>query len=359
MNYIRLVYYFCSISPFSARLQVYATCAVECKYIIKNHSMTSHVLPNCEEARTEVNRSEPEDWPFASVIIPVYNDSEGLARCLASLDEQTYPEDRYEVIAVDNNSSESIDDALARCAQARSVFEKTPGSYAARNRGLATARGDVLAFTDADCRPEASWLENGVRALKQMDEPGLVGGRVEFCFQNPGHPLFFELVETSLFLNQKASVQRRHFAVTANMFTTRVVVDKLGPFDAALQSGGDREWGQRAHQAGLSVQYAPDACVQHSTRDSAEALFKKVRRVTKGQHDLRMQRSGGLQVLLREILDLALPPVRTIRRLLADQRVPWSTRLQAVALLLKTRLWQIVEKLRMALETNGVYVPRQ
>ncbi len=311
-------------------------------------------MANDPQSTGSIVPSEPqwpaaEDWPFASVIIPVYNDVKGLSRCLSALDAQTYPEDRYEVIAVDNNSTEPIEPVLDQCDQARGAFERTQGSYAARNRGLEVARGEVVAFTDADCMPEPDWIENGVRVLRQMGGRGVVGGKVEFCFQDPDHPQPFELVETSLFLNQEASVQRRHFAVTANMFTTRSVVADLGSFDPHLQSGGDREWGQRAHQAGIEIRHAPDARVQHATRESKEALYSKIQRVTKGQHDLRSETRNPWAALLLEIFDLALLPVRTIGRLLTNQETSLSVRLQAVGLLLCTRLWQIMIKMRLFL----------
>jgi len=307
--------------------------------------MTSDTRPIDRAPRSHAGASALEDWPFASVIIPVYNDVEGLTRCLEALHAQTYPEDRYEVIAVDNNSSEPIDSVVDPFPRVRGAFESRKGSYAARNRGLEVARGEVLAFTDADCIPEPDWLENGMRALRRMEGRGIVGGRVEFQFQDPDRLQPYELVETSLFLNQETSVQRSHFAVTANMFTTQSVVADLGPFDPRLQSGGDREWGHRAHRAGFEVQFAPDALVKHPTRESAAALFRKIRRVTKGQYDLRTRNGRNWMALLEEVLDLALPPLRTIGSLLTDPRVPPSVRLRAVVFLLGTRLWQIVEKL--------------
>jgi glycosyltransferase involved in cell wall biosynthesis len=309
--------------------------------------MTSDTLSIDRASRSHAGASAPEDWPFASVIIPVYNDVEGLTQCLEALHAQTYPEDRYEVIAVDNNSSEPIDSVVDPFPRARGAFESRQGSYAARNRGLEVARGEVLAFTDADCIPVSDWLENGMRALRRMDGRGIVGGRVEFQFQYPGRPRPYELVETSLFLNQEASVQRSHFAVTANMFTTQSVAADIGPFDPRLQSGGDREWGQRVHRAGFEVQYEPDARVKHPTRESAKALFRKIRRVTRGQHELRTRGDSNWVALLQEVFDLILPPLRTVGGLLTDSRTPPSIRFRAVGLLLGTRLWQIVEKLRL------------
>jgi len=97
--------------------------------------------------------------PFVSVIIPVYNDPERLKTCLQALEEQTYPQSSYEVIVVDNGSDESIEPIVTEFNQAKAGYEPHPGSYAARNKGLSLARGEVIAFTDADCIPALDWIE--------------------------------------------------------------------------------------------------------------------------------------------------------------------------------------------------------
>jgi glycosyltransferase involved in cell wall biosynthesis len=75
-----------------------------------------------------------------------------------------------------NGSEESIEPIVAQCKQARTGFEARPGSYAARNTGIELARGDILAFTDADCLPAADWIEHGLAALQRVENCGL-GGR--------------------------------------------------------------------------------------------------------------------------------------------------------------------------------------
>jgi glycosyltransferase involved in cell wall biosynthesis len=83
--------------------------------------------------------------PFVSVIIPVFNDAEHLRLCLRALAQQTYPSSCYEVIVVDNGSDdlEAIQAVVAGFGQAIAVLEPTPGSYAARNRGIALAQGEI------------------------------------------------------------------------------------------------------------------------------------------------------------------------------------------------------------------------
>src|SRR5262245_50422661 len=114
--------------------------------------------------------------PFISVIIPVYNDTERLRTCLTALADQTYPRDRYEVIVVDNGSTIPPRSLVESFPGFVFAEESKPGSYAARNRGLQIARGDVLAFTDSDCIPDRHWLAAGERELAMHPQNGFVGG---------------------------------------------------------------------------------------------------------------------------------------------------------------------------------------
>src|SRR5215216_464513 len=126
--------------------------------------------------------------PFVSVIVPVFNDAVRLRTCLEALVEQTFPRHRFEIIVVDNGSDQPLDGLVAELPRARLTVEPRPGSYAARNRGIALSRGDILAFTDSDCLPAPAWLECGVRSLTEDENCGLVGGHIEVVFSNPDRP---------------------------------------------------------------------------------------------------------------------------------------------------------------------------
>ena len=94
------------------------------------------------------------DQPFISVIIPVWNSPDLLAKCLAALAVQSYPRERYEVLVVDNGSTDSTAAVARNYPFVTLLSEPVPGAYRARNRGLAAARGEYVAFTDADCIPD-------------------------------------------------------------------------------------------------------------------------------------------------------------------------------------------------------------
>ena len=222
------------------------------------------------------------DYPLVSVIIPVYNDAARLALCLNALESQRYPADRVEILVVDNGSTDDPAPAVGQMARARLLYEPTPGSYAARNLGIAAARGDVLAFTDADCLPKPDWLCHGVRLLDATPNCGLVGGRIRLFTGR--RPTTVELYQQVFAFQQEHYVRTDRFAATANMFTTRAVMRAVGTFDQRLKSGGDHHWGNRVADAGYTLAYAPDAVVLHPARPSQAEWRHKLERVVGGVH---------------------------------------------------------------------------
>jgi glycosyltransferase involved in cell wall biosynthesis len=131
--------------------------------------------------------------PFVSVIVPVFENPTGLQRCLGALEAQSYPASRFEVLVVDNGSRRSPGPIVAGHPRARLIVEPRPGSYCARNAGIRQARGEILAFTDADCVPDQAWVERGVLALEQDPGRGLIGGRVQVSLRDPARPTALEL----------------------------------------------------------------------------------------------------------------------------------------------------------------------
>ncbi len=225
-----------------------------------------------------------DERAFVSVIIPVFNDSERLKNCLISLEQQSYPTDSYEVIAVDNASKEDVKAVINQFSHAKYFYEAYSGSYAARNRGISVAHGEIVAFTDSDCIPRSDWIEKGVNRLSTVPGCGMVAGRINFFFKDPGCPTTAELFDSLTYLNQEKYIEEEHYGATANVFTFTEVFKKVGLFNAELKSGGDREWGKRVHAAGYLQVYADEVCISHPARHSINALKTKVLRVVEGQY---------------------------------------------------------------------------
>jgi len=235
----------------------------------------------------------PDTLLQVSVIIPVYNNAQGLARCLRCLERQTVPRETFEILIVDNGSNDDSAD-VAQKAGARVLVEAKPGSYVARNRGIAESRGRVLAFTDSDCLPRPDWLEKGLQAVDALPEPGYVAGAIAIVFLQADRPTAAELYDSVFYFDQERYLARSHFAATANLLVTKEALYKVGPFDVSLKSGGDLEWGNRARSRGLKAVYCPIATVDHPARATFGSLCDRALRIEGG---LRQLRRRGLHTL--------------------------------------------------------------
>ena len=226
----------------------------------------------------------------ASVIIPVYNNPDGLKRLLASLVGQDFPEDQYEVIVADNRSTDSSQDIAQVYTRnyprlVKNVSEdKIQSSYAARNRGIQIAQGEILAFTDSDCVPCESWLTEGCKALWK-DNASMIAGRIEFTFKE-SQPNIWEYFDAAGKLNQKSYVEGAGFGATANLFVRKEMFKEYGMFLSELESGGDYEFGRRLTQVGEPLKYSEEALVFHPARPGFRSKLAKSKRIAKGQKNL-------------------------------------------------------------------------
>src|SRR5262245_24635369 len=118
------------------------------------------------------------DQPLITVIIPHLNQSRPLEACLASLDAQRLARACLEVIVVDNGSASSPADVIARHSGVRLLSELQPGPGPARNTGIRNAKGDVLAFLDADCQADPDWLPTILNVFQTRPERTIIGGDV-------------------------------------------------------------------------------------------------------------------------------------------------------------------------------------
>lgn len=218
---------------------------------------------------------------FVSIIIPTYRDWRRLALCLEALERQTYPQDRFEVLVVNNDPEDRLPEAFKIKGNCMLLTESRPGSYAARNAGLKLCKGEIIGFTDSDCIPDQYWIENAVRFFNEYPEFKRMGGGIEI-FSKKKNPSSVEWYDHIFAFPQEAYVRSGN-AVTANMFTLKEVFDQIGGFNDQLMSGGDYQWGKLANQKGYKIGYAPNSFVKHPARSSVRELVKKARRVGEGQ----------------------------------------------------------------------------
>ncbi|HQN97759.1 MAG TPA: glycosyltransferase, partial [Thermoanaerobaculales bacterium] len=233
-------------------------------------------------------------FPMVLVVVSVLDQAAGLRATLEALAGQTLARSSFEVVVVDNGSTDATLEVAADWSvghpEVRMASEREArGSYAARNRGLEHATAAVIAFTDADCRPDPRWLEAGLAALEGAE---VVAGRIEMTFRR-GRPNLWEYLDAATWLDQRHYIEAHGFGATANLFVRRRVLEAVGRFRTDLASGGDYELGRRLERHGVRVGYAPDAVVRHPARAGAGAVLAKAKRVARGVQ--RLERLGLLE----------------------------------------------------------------
>ena len=216
-----------------------------------------------------------------SIVVPVYNDPDGVSQTLDSLAKQGTLS--AELLVVDNGSTDETRDVIRSYTAEHDnvhllVEDEIQGSYAARNKGIQHADGDVLAFLDADETVDEDWLDT---ALEAMDEQGVdyLGCNVKLTL---AEDTLVGRYDKRTGFPVEQYLEEEHYAPTCALLVKREVFEDVGRFDARLISGGDREFGERVHEAGYDQGYAADATVYHPARTSLESLAKKNFRVGRG-----------------------------------------------------------------------------
>ncbi|MEO0965861.1 MAG: glycosyltransferase [Planctomycetota bacterium] len=276
-----------------------------------------------------------------SVVIPVRNDPVRLRRCLQALEEQTLDAHAFDVWVVDDKSDEPIDDLIAEFPHARLIRLETDigGAFAARNHANALTTAPVIACTDADCVPDARWLESGLAALDRLDGLGMVTGDVQSFYPDPDRPNGAAVFDAVLAFPQESYVKRDGFGVTANLLVPRPVLDAVGPFNELAMDGGDMDFGRRATAMGIPTAYDAAVIVAHPTRRDARAIRYKWDRSAKSLEWFRRTadptdapgpRHGPAYYFK--------PRLGLMARVLRDRRLgPLLARLSACALILQQR----------------------
>jgi glycosyltransferase involved in cell wall biosynthesis len=172
-----------------------------------------------------------------SVVIAAFNEEERIRRCLQAVGNQTFPRDKYEILVIDNNSTDNTSE-LAKEFGANVIFyDKKQGAVVAKQFGVENARGEIVAITDADSFPHKDWLEN-IDKIMQDKNIKCTGGTV-FSTEGELAKLAFILYDFFARLNQMFGIS---LIWGPNMAIRKSAFMEVGGFDTKLRTSDDWEF---------------------------------------------------------------------------------------------------------------------
>lgn len=211
--------------------------------------------------------TDETSFPFVSIIVPVFNESKNLDKCLNSLLSQNYPKTRYELIVVDNGSTD--DSVNIAKNYTNKVFIKEDVKVGGvRNYGAKQAKGEVLAFIDGDCVASEKWLSEAVGYLGDKNVGGVGGGYL--LRERPSW------VERGWKLSSAKETRKVKALAGGSFILSRSLFEKLGGFNEKINAGEDTKLSVDITDLGLDLWFLEECYVIHlGYPDTLQGFFKR------------------------------------------------------------------------------------
>ncbi len=218
--------------------------------------------------------STPETYPRVSIIVPVLNGADEIDRLLTSLVALDWPREQLEILVVDNGSSDGTAAVAARYPVR--VLEETEvtSSYAARNRGLAEARGDWVAFTDVDCVADPGWLRHLLLPAPPQQVGAVAGEVLALESTTPVQ----RLVERYGIMKHAVTLPHKSLPCfsTANVAVRHGLLSDLHGCRDDVRYFADRALSWRLQlEGGREILFRPGAVIRHRHRRTWGALWRQ------------------------------------------------------------------------------------
>ena len=231
-----------------------------------------------------------------SAIVPFLNEERYLEECIKALLGQDFDKNKYELIFVDNGSEDRSKDIVRKYPRIILLEEPRKSSYAARNKGLGMAKGQIIAFTDADCAVSPDWLTCIYEGVTK-NEATIALGKRSFPQKCSALLHFYEdydNAKTEYVLNN--CPKEYLYGFTNNMAARSDVFKRIGKF-TELARGGDTEFVHRcmSNIPGAKIVYLSTMKITHLEIKNTNAWLKK--HISYGEHNARLEKISGYKKL--------------------------------------------------------------
>jgi GT2 family glycosyltransferase len=269
----------------------------------------------------------------ASIVIPAYNAAQTLNSCLEALKEQD-ADAAYEVIVVDDCSSDQTASVAAQSDITLIQHQERRGAAAARNSGIQAAAGEIICFTDADCRPKSDWLRE---ILTPFSDQAISGCKGTYATEQREIVARFVQIEYEDKYDLLEKQERIDFIDTYSAAYRQEVLQANNGFDEQFTYLEDQELSFRLAARGYEMVFHPQAIVYHHHADSLSAYARKKFTIGYWKAQVVRRFPGHL------VQDSHTPQVMKLQMLLAALMLaagagmlitPWSALLLAAALFL-------------------------
>lgn len=243
-----------------------------------------------------------EDLPFVSIIIPVKNEADVLTNCLNSIKNLNYPQDKIEVIVSDAMSS---DKSCEIAESFNAIIVKNPKKTVApgRNESFKIAKGEIIAFTDADCTVDKNWITASLKHFSDLKVAGVGGSNItpseESDFGKAVGFVFSEKIFAagSIHARNLSKMQEVRSLPGCNAIYRKEALKKVMPQDEMLLTCDDTEMNKRIIDMGYKLLYTPDVYVWHHRRANFKGLFRQMYRYAIGRLQLGKKHAGTLNLV--------------------------------------------------------------
>ena len=212
---------------------------------------------------------------YISIVVPFYNEEKHVEGCIKALLSQNYPADQYEIIMIDNNSTDRSVEIVRKYPRIKLYKEQEQGDFAARNRGIVESKGEIIAFTDSDTAPLDDWLQN---IAKAMIDPkiGIIIGGLQFSPNSKSLSMMADYESEKAVYIFSGNTKEIYFGYTCNMIVRKSLFDRLGPFPKIYRNS-DIVFVQQVvdKYSCEAVRYSTDVCVRRLEVSSLFNYYSK------------------------------------------------------------------------------------